>query len=134
MLCVTANCGTLSSGDLLVSRMKEIESLVERVNPILFVVYFQELGGDEKAAEDVFLMSKTLIKSPALQQYSGTGILFNVDPNFEYSALGTAVFIRDSHAAQFAILDRRLNEFVSSRHWGQRRLRRAFRRFANISK
>jgi exonuclease III len=93
--------------------MKNIEALVENQQPLLLVIYFQELGGDEKIAQDVFLMSKTLLNSPALADYTGTGIMFNVDPNLEYSALGTAVFLRNSQLDNFSILNRRLNEFVS---------------------
>jgi hypothetical protein len=113
VLVVAANVGTLaSSGEMLVARMRSFEKLVELRKPSLIAFHFQELGGDKKDVTQIEEMRKVLKSSAVFADFVGSGIMCNADVGHEFTALGSAFFVRKSVSDTVRVLDRRLDEMV----------------------
>lgn len=113
ILVVAANVGTLGSGELLLSRLRHLEKLVELRKPQLVAFHFQELGGEAKDASSIEQLRKSLRTSPAFADFVGSGLLCNTDTQHDFSALGSAFFIRKSFSDSVRVLDRKLDELVA---------------------
>ncbi len=112
LLVVSANVGYLGVGDVLVSRVAHIERLVEARQPLFVALHFQEVGGDNRDPAAIAGLRDALSASPVLADFVSTGLLCNTDIDHDFSALGSAYFVRRSEAALVQVLDRRLDEMV----------------------
>lgn len=113
ILVVAANVGTLGTGELLLSRMRHLERLVELRAPQVVAFHFQELGGETKDVASIEQLRRALRSSSVFVDFVGSGLLCNADPQHDFSALGSAFFVRKSFCESVRVLDRKLDELVA---------------------